>query len=568
VNGNDRGRLLSASPLMDHIVPILLGVAAFFLVIGPAPLQVSNISWLTGSDPAQHYLGWAFYRQSPWDFPIGVSPGFGLELGSSIFYSDSIPILAFLFKPFSFFLPETFQYLGLWYLLCLILQAWFAWRLIGLMTDDVALRLPATAFFLFSPPMLWMLHGHEALFGHWLILGSLYLCFAVSLKRRQLAWSALTMLAALVHSYLLPMVLSLCLSDLLRRLITKEYRPLAAVRGGAIILAGVVIALWQAGFFLLKSGFGGKGGFGYYSMNALALVNPAASGFVTKQDKWSYFMPGVPHLEGTGDLLFLGSGVLLMALLAVPFVIPKMKELQIWPKWSPLLLLFVALTMFALTNNIAIGTIDFRLPIPSFILSIAQSLRCSARMFWPVYYFIYLAILYLVISSYGRKTAIGILTCLLALQMADTSSGWMPVRNDHATVGSAWPTPFQSGFWEVAGKHYRNVRIIPPGDNPRFADIAYFAASHGMQTDAAYLARYDTGSKEKAQRKAETSVAAGTYDKDSLYIIDPLHLKAALSSVQAEEDLIARIDGFVVVAPKWKLCKDCPQPAPLKADVE
>jgi len=552
------------SGLTDKIVPILLGVAAFFLVVGPGPLQVSNISWLTGSDPAQHYLGWAFYRQSPWGFPLGINPGFGLELGSSIFYSDSLPLFAFLFKSFSSFLPATFQYIGLWLLFCFILQAWFAWRLIGLMTDDVALRLPATAFFLFSPPMLWLLHGHDALFGHWLILAGLYICLAVSLQRRQSAWFVLTFLAALVHSYLLAMVLCLWLSDLSRRLIIKECNALSALRDAVVIVAGVVIALWQAGFFLVKSGYGGKGGYGYYSLNVLSLINSAASGFIKEQDDWSYFLPGFPHLEGTGDLVFLGSGVLIMVVLAAPFLIRKMRGLEIWPTWSPLLLVLGGLTLFALSNNIAIGTVEFKLPLPSFVLNAAQMLRCSARMFWPVYYVIYLTALYLVIKSYSKKRAVLILSSLLVLQVADTSSGWMRIKDSHATVSTAWPSPFKSEFWSVAAKRYRNVRVLPPGDNPRYADIAYFAATHGMGTDAAYLARYDSRERETALRKSEASLATGAYDAGALYIVDRSQMEKVLTSARSEEDLVAIVDDFLVIAPGWKQCPDCPQPPPLK----
>ena len=31
-------------------------------------------------------------------------------------------------------LPEPFQYFGLWFLTCFILQSWFAWKLMGLAT--------------------------------------------------------------------------------------------------------------------------------------------------------------------------------------------------------------------------------------------------------------------------------------------------------------------------------------------------------------------------------------------------------------------------------------------------
>ena len=115
-------------------VCILLAIAAFFWVVGPLALNPQNVAWLDGGfDPAQHYLGWVFFRNSAWSFPLGLNPAFGMDISSSIVYSDSIPLLAFLFKPFAAFLPETFQYFGLWLLLCFILQSYFAWRLTALL---------------------------------------------------------------------------------------------------------------------------------------------------------------------------------------------------------------------------------------------------------------------------------------------------------------------------------------------------------------------------------------------------------------------------------------------------
>ena len=92
------------------LLPILLGTLAFLLVIGPRVLDPTNIAWLGEGDAATHYMGWAFFRSSPWTFPLGMNPSYGLELGNGIIFSDSNPLLAFVFKPFNAWLPETFQY--------------------------------------------------------------------------------------------------------------------------------------------------------------------------------------------------------------------------------------------------------------------------------------------------------------------------------------------------------------------------------------------------------------------------------------------------------------------------
>ncbi|NDE62643.1 MAG: hypothetical protein EB038_10745, partial [Cyclobacteriaceae bacterium] len=144
----------------NYLIPLLLGTCAYFLVIGPKALDPNNIAWLQAGDPAQHYLGWTFFRYSPWALPLGLNPNYGLDISSSIVYSDSIPLLAIFFKLFSPWLPETFQYFGLWYLLCFILQAYFAYQLLRLITPNKAISTLGVIYFIFSPIMLWRLGVH------------------------------------------------------------------------------------------------------------------------------------------------------------------------------------------------------------------------------------------------------------------------------------------------------------------------------------------------------------------------------------------------------------------------
>ncbi|WP_404813278.1 DUF6311 domain-containing protein [Chlorobium phaeovibrioides] len=120
---------------------------AFIIVVGTRVLDPTNLAWLVGGDPATHYLGWLFYRNAPLASPLGLNTSYGLEIANSIIYSDSIPLLAFAFKPVSSLLPHTFQYFGLWILSCFILQAWFAWKLIGLISEHVLIRALSAGLF-------------------------------------------------------------------------------------------------------------------------------------------------------------------------------------------------------------------------------------------------------------------------------------------------------------------------------------------------------------------------------------------------------------------------------------
>jgi len=184
---------------------ICLCLLAFFLLIGPKALIPTNIAWLSSGDPAQHYLGWAFYRFSPWTNPIGLNPDYGMDISSSIVYSDSIPLMAILLKPFSVWLPATFQYLGIWALLCFVLQGYFAYLLLGRITKEPILKILGAGFFIFAPPFLWRLGVHAAYASHFLILGALVLTFGSVEhpfnKKSFLAWIALLFTSLLVSFY-------------------------------------------------------------------------------------------------------------------------------------------------------------------------------------------------------------------------------------------------------------------------------------------------------------------------------------------------------------------------------
>ena len=277
---------------MQRIWPIVLGTAAFFLICSHLPLSPSNIAWLARGDSEQHYLGWQFFRSSPWSSPVGANPAFGLELGSSIVFSDSIPLLAIPFKALRGWLPETFQYLGLWLYLCFVLQAYFAWKLACLVSGGAWTRLFAAGLFVFSPPMLWRLRGHESLVAHFLILAALYLSLRPPEKRGLAArWALLLLSASLVHPYLLAMVAAFWVAHLVGRGLSGETAWRRLVAEPLLIAPLLALTTWQAGYFMAGLHRAAEtGGYGYFRTNLLSLFD--ASG-------WSHLLVDLPRVGGT-----------------------------------------------------------------------------------------------------------------------------------------------------------------------------------------------------------------------------------------------------------------------------
>lgn len=535
----------------QHLAPLLLGVASFFLVVGPKALDPRNIAWLGSGDPATHFLGWHFFRNSEWSFPIGLNPDFGIEFSNAILYSDSIPILAFLFKPLSNFLPEVFQYFGLWLLACFVLQAWIGWKLVGLITRHQVIRVLAAGFFVFSPPMILRLSIHMSLVGHFLVLAALYLALKPRIERRILAWAVLLSIAALVHAYLLAMVGIIWLADVAGKLALEKGSLSTPVRELISVVLALGFVCWLAGYFSVGQGVA-SGGYGYYRMNLLSMLD--ASG-------WSYVLKDIPEAAGDYEgFNFLGLGSIALAVCAIPILVAG--RVNLWSvvrKKSVLLLALLGLTLFALSNNVGIGTSGFQYPLPELVLQVANIFRASGRIFWPVFYALLFSLLYVVIRGNNTRPVIGILTLALFLQIVDTSAVWGGIRAKMmAERASEWSTSLKDPFWENAAKHYKKVRWIQPGNHtPNWQSLAAFAGKHHMATDAVYLARTNHSAVENAQNMARATLRTGHYEPDALYILDEAALRLAALTLNTESDLLAQIDGLSVVAPGWNKCRRC-----------
>src|SRR5690606_13942622 len=135
-----------------------------------------NISWLMSArhDWGQHYLGWALYRNEPWTFPLGSIEAICYPSGTNVGYMDSNPLLAFIFKIFSFALPEDFQYLGAWLFFCYLMTAYYTVKILKLYSINTVYIVLAALLIVFNPVLVYRVM-HPALCAHWLILAGIYL---------------------------------------------------------------------------------------------------------------------------------------------------------------------------------------------------------------------------------------------------------------------------------------------------------------------------------------------------------------------------------------------------------
>jgi hypothetical protein len=147
----------------------------------------------------------------------------------------------------------------------------------------------------------------------------------------------------------------------------------------------------------------------------------------------------------------------------------------------------------------------------------------------------------------------------MCVQVVDTQDGWAGLRQNRMIAkASQWSTPLRDPFWASAALHYAKVRSLQPqNQSDTWQPIANYAASHGLKTDTAYLGRMSSKALERARQNAARMLQTGQYEPDSLYILDEKSMLEAVKSVRSDTDLLARIDGLVVLAPGWKQCAQC-----------
>ncbi len=291
-----------------------------------------------------HFLGWHIFRGEPWSWPPGLVSGFDhAPSGTSIGYTDSIPVVALPLKLIASWLPMPMQYLGPWLLACFALQGCFGALIARVWTRDTVSTLAAAALFVLMPTLL-NRAPHPALCAQWTMLWAIWLYVRWRPEHPFPAASVLvlTAIVSLIHPYLAVMTTAILAALLLRRVTALGAGTLAstgvvAVMMGAILLAG----WWTSGLFTVSGASMTRPGIAVFSMNLLGPVMPQG---------WSAFLPDIPI--GAGGQSFegfhyFGAGVLAVAIVAMTLRLTG-GRLPVGPV-RPLVLVSAAMALYALS---------------------------------------------------------------------------------------------------------------------------------------------------------------------------------------------------------------------------
>lgn len=536
---------------------LLLGLAAFLLVVGPAPLDPTNIAWLADADAATNYLGWAFYRASPWGWPPAANPAYGMDVAGSVMMADANPLMAFLFKFLSPILPTPFQYFGWWLLLCFLLQAGFAHAIARRMTAYPEQRLAITLLVLFAPFFLIRIATpavfHMTLCGQWQLLAAMWLYLSPGLPRRTFAWSALLVAAVLTHPYLLALVAAIWLADILRALIGGEAPLPKILAGGAIALVSAAAVAKLSGVFWLEGAgrpstpttMSVEWGFGIYKANLLTAIDPGG---------WSRFLPDIDtkpeQIEG---FAYLGLGILLLAPAALVRWNRLRPQWRFVPKHLPVILVLLGSALFSLSDYLELERHMFHVPWPSPLVGLGNLFRSTGRFVWPIAYAAMFLVAWGVAHGWRRSVASLLLVAASAVQIVDTSAGWHAYAATFARTGSNWPTSLHDPFWKRAAGRYHAIRLAVPRNHVAYyRDVNAWALANGMRSDVIYLARYDRSALDRLTRLRAEQFRRGTLPRDTLWIVDAMPLERLATMPRRSGDFLGTVDMIPLYAPDFE----------------
>jgi hypothetical protein len=534
---------------------LLLGGLAFILATGGTILNPENLGWLMHGDHSTYLLGWMFFRNTPiLQQPLGANWPYGMEMSNSIVFPDGVPLMALLLKPFKALLPQFFQYFGVWILVCYLLQSLFAWKILDRLTTSVWHKIFGTIFFVLAPPFVFRLSPHFALGSHWLLLAALYLY--LSPRIRSGSWILLVTVASLVNPYLLAMTLLFFGAALAKHYTCGELRISQGLKTVAVTGAILLFVMWEAGYFMVSTV--GTGGFGFYRTSLLGFLDPNVGG------SWSHFLGPVPQMAGNGEgFCFLGIGAILLTIVALSRLMHSGFGSIEWRGLWPLVLVFCFSALYALSNNIAIGPhIIFHYEVPSALDRITSALRASGRFIWPAYYLLVAGVLAIVLKEFGARASLLLIGFCSLAQVADSWDALGNIRNSYqvrAGGSGNHPSLLNSPFWQRVAHKYKTIACVPPQNVPEPQDepenyfpLCFFAATHNLTINMAYLARVDEGKFESAKTNLIQSVGRCELDPKTLYVFERPAFWGSCALRMPNNCWAGIIDGYKIIAPAWK----------------
>jgi len=447
------------------IIPGLLGAIFFILIYGIKVLNPTNIDWILiyGGDITQHYLGWEFYRYSPWDFPIGLNTLAVYPDSISVIFTDSIPLFAVIFKLFSNVLPEQFQYLGIYGLICFILQGIFSGIVLKKFIKQDFIIIILSLFLIVSPIMIYRMYYHTALASHFLILMAFALVLyrdKFNLKQTILLWGLLGFLCASIHIYFLLFTGIIWIGYLVYEILTNKLEGVKKIVSSLSFLLVAALTIFILGGFSSPTSPFGKNNIGIFNFNLNGFINSMGYSTLFKE------MPLANSFAQREGFSYLGVGLIVVVILAILSSLIllisrliKRKKINInWKFVISIILVSIISFLFASAYKIYFNdTLLFEYRIPEFINNIIGVFRANARAIWIVYYILIFLSFYILYKIYNKYIFSILIIILFGIQMCDFKN-WLTGKNVEFTDNIKYVSELKDERWDrLFQEDFKNV---------------------------------------------------------------------------------------------------------------
>ena len=518
---------------------LLIGLAFAAYLYGWGILDVRNVAWLLDvSDTTIHFLGWDFFRHDHWRWPPGINPTLGYVTGNSIVFSDSLPLLALVFKAFRAVLPDPFQYQGLIlygdFMLNGCFAALLAYRLSGQIGASMIIAcLVVTGTIVTNRGF--GAHGHDTLTAHWLILAAFLLVWTRQtddFKRTRPAWVLLIALSTLIHFYLLVMVLAIWMLELISLGMAEPRAWAKLIRHGMVVAVSLFAVAYLAGYFSGVS-TASANGFGFFSANVLTFFDPHSGAWFFQNSNgvtsFSKFMPALPE-RGVGQYegqAYMGVGLLMMIglgtccwLMAKPLNTRLSKPFRFSRGAHTLAIAALLLALLAFSNVIDVGDREIlNLPLAPQLAALLGVIRSSGRFIWVLYYLLMFSAFLGIVRTFSATVTFACLFFVLVVQMVDLAPWHGYLHNASRHLPDA-PEVTRDADVNRFMSHAERMVFLPVKSIPDgFAIFSFIAARHGMTVNTTYTARRSDALLERANRDETNRLLSGAATPDEVYVV-------------------------------------------------
>lgn len=496
----------------------LIGLAIYLLLYGISRLDVSNTNYIFSrcNDIVNHYLGWCFYRNGDWQFPIGLTDQMYYPNSISVLFADSIPLLAIFFKAIRFLLPDTFQYIGFYGLLCFVLQGGMGCLISRRFASSTFICILCSILFTLTPVMLFRVYWHTALASHFLILYALYVWLCAkewSWKKSIVHWCILAFLCGSIHLYFFPMLGIILIAFCIRIGMEKVYEVWKVLLSVPIFCITGAFTVWLIGGFYGSMGLSSTG-FGYFNSNLNTLINNIGTGRLLP----TLSLGTGGQYEGYG---YLGAGVLFLLFLGFILIIINRKNVLPMLKAHKSLLIsslwiMVAALILAVGNTVCINShtiLSFELP--SKLLSLLNMFRANGRFIWLIDYVLTIfAIKLACMLIKNTKLQLAAFLCSCLLLMVDMSGYFYNFQDE------PFEMKWTAAEYENLAEEYDSIHILGSIDTLQMYYVTNFAATHNLSISQFTASRIQDSMVTQYIVEDNELLSQNNADPSVLYIFD------------------------------------------------